>query len=91
MQKTFTAPRGLPRAFYEPERPDRWMRKVDALFSKSLILKGEPMRIIKQSHEILAYDDISMLERAGRTCYQSQDRIGCNDERVGRDRACMGR
>ena len=30
------------------------------------------MKIIEQSHEILKYDDIDMLERAGRTCYQSE-------------------
>jgi len=36
------------------------------------------MKIIEQSHEILSYTDIGILERAGRTCYQSQEKIGCN-------------
>ena len=36
------------------------------------------MKIIEQSHEILSYTDIGMLEKAGRTCYQSQEKIGCN-------------
>lgn len=37
------------------------------------------MKIIEQSHEILSIPDgiLETLERAGRTCYQSADRIGC--------------
>lgn len=36
------------------------------------------MRIIEQSHEILSYDSLALIERAGRTCYKSEDRIGCS-------------
>ena len=35
------------------------------------------MKLVDQSHEILSYTDISMLETAGRTCYQSGEKIGC--------------
>lgn len=35
------------------------------------------MKIIEQSHKILMHTGIEMLEKAGRTCYQSQDKIGC--------------
>lgn len=33
------------------------------------------MKIIKQSHEILQYDDIKLIELAGRTCYKSEGNI----------------
>ena len=35
------------------------------------------MKIIEQSHEILDYDGLDLIERAGRTCYKSEDKIGC--------------
>ncbi len=35
------------------------------------------MRIVNQSHEILSYDKIDIIERAGRTCYQTQNKTGC--------------
>lgn len=35
------------------------------------------MKIIEQSHEILSYDSLDLIERAGRTCYKSEDKIGC--------------
>lgn len=35
------------------------------------------MRIIEQGHEILHMDGIERIERAGRTCYKSEDKIGC--------------
>lgn len=35
------------------------------------------MKIIEQSHEILRYDDLAIIERAGRTCYKSESKIGC--------------
>lgn len=35
------------------------------------------MKIIEQSHEILAYDGLDLIERAGRTCYKSEGKIGC--------------
>lgn len=35
------------------------------------------MKIIEQSHEILAYDGLDLIERAGRTCYKSEDKVGC--------------
>jgi len=35
------------------------------------------MKIIDQSHEILQLPDISLIEVAGRTCYKSEDNIGC--------------
>lgn len=45
------------------------------------------MKIIQQFHEILSYNDISKLEVAGRTCYQSQDRIsGIEKERIEKER-----
>jgi len=44
------------------------------------------MRIIEQSHEIISLPDnlLQVIEAAGRTCYKSEDKIGCtfieNDE-----------
>ncbi len=35
------------------------------------------MKIIEQSHEIQAYNNIGMIEQAGRTCYQTGEKIGC--------------
>jgi len=37
------------------------------------------MRIVEQGHEILAMDPnaLALVERAGRTCYKSEDKIGC--------------
>ena len=35
------------------------------------------MKIIEQSHEILHLDGIDRIEIAGRTCYKSEDKIGC--------------
>ena len=35
------------------------------------------MKIIEQSHEILHIDGIDRIERAARTCYRSEDKIGC--------------
>ena len=35
------------------------------------------MKIIEQSHEILAYDGLGLIELAGRTCYKSEDKVGC--------------
>lgn len=35
------------------------------------------MKIIDQSHEILRMDDLDIIEVAGRTCYKSEDKIGC--------------
>ena len=35
------------------------------------------MKIIEQSHEILAYDGPGLIEMAGRTCYKSEDKTGC--------------
>jgi thymidylate synthase (FAD) len=37
------------------------------------------MKIIDQSHEIISLPDnlLQMIEAAGRTCYKSEDRIGC--------------
>jgi thymidylate synthase (FAD) len=35
------------------------------------------MKTIEQSHEILSMAGIDMIELAGRTCYQSQDKIDC--------------
>lgn len=35
------------------------------------------MKIIEQSHEILRMDGSDLIERAGRTCYKSEDKIGC--------------
>ena len=36
------------------------------------------MKIIDQSHEILRLDGIDIIERAGRVCYKSEDKIGCH-------------
>ena len=38
------------------------------------------MKIIDQSHEILSWpvQALEMIERAGRTCYKSEDKIGCS-------------
>lgn len=33
------------------------------------------MKIIEQSHEILRLDGLDIIERAGRTCYKSEDKI----------------
>jgi thymidylate synthase (FAD) len=35
------------------------------------------MKIIKQTHEILSLTDqgLTLLEKAGRTCYKSEDKI----------------
>jgi len=33
------------------------------------------MKLIPQSHEIISYPSLKMIETAGRTCYQSQDKI----------------
>lgn len=33
------------------------------------------MRIVEQNHKILHMDDLSRIERAGRTCYKSEDKI----------------
>lgn len=41
------------------------------------------MKIIDQSHEILHMDGMGRIERAGRTCYKSEDRIGCLGESCG--------
>jgi thymidylate synthase (FAD) len=40
------------------------------------------MRIIEQSHEIISLPDnlLGMIEQCGRTCYKSEDRIGCAGE-----------
>lgn len=38
------------------------------------------MRIIEQSHEILHMDSLEHIEQAGRTCYKSEDKIGCTVE-----------
>ena len=38
------------------------------------------MKIIEQTHEIMAYNDIGKIEMAGRTCYQSQGKVGCTDK-----------
>lgn len=35
------------------------------------------MKIIDQSHEILHMDDLERIEQAGRTCYKSEDKMGC--------------
>ena len=35
------------------------------------------MKIIEQSHEILHIDGIDRIERAARTCYKSEEKIGC--------------
>lgn len=35
------------------------------------------MKIIEQSHEILRYDCLELIEQAGRTCYRSEEKIGC--------------
>lgn len=35
------------------------------------------MKIIDQSHKILRMDDPDIIEVAGRTCYKSEDKIGC--------------
>ena len=35
------------------------------------------MKIIEQSHKILSYDSYDLIELAGRTCYKSEDKIGC--------------
>ena len=35
------------------------------------------MVIIEQGHEILKMDDAVLIERAGRTCYKSESKIGC--------------
>ena len=35
------------------------------------------MKIIDQSHEILHMDDTGRIEQAGRTCYKSEDKMGC--------------
>lgn len=40
------------------------------------------MKIIEQSHEILQYDGLELIEQAGRTCYRSEEKIGCT--RVGK-------
>ena len=37
------------------------------------------MKIIEQSHDVLFHTGIEMLEIAGRTCYQSQEKIGCTE------------
>lgn len=38
------------------------------------------MKIVEQSHEIISLPDnlLQMIEVAGRTCYKSEDKIGCN-------------
>lgn len=38
------------------------------------------MKIIEQSHEILHMDGLDLIERAGRTCYKSEEKIGCLTE-----------
>lgn len=45
--------------------------------SSSPQTKGQKMKIIEQSHEILSVPDglLQTIERAGRTCYKSEDRI----------------
>lgn len=35
------------------------------------------MKLVEQSHTILSMDDIKNIEVAGRTCYKSEDKIGC--------------
>lgn len=35
------------------------------------------MKIIDQSYEILHMDDMGRIEQAGRTCYKSEDKMGC--------------
>ena len=35
------------------------------------------MKIIEQSHTILQYDGLELIEQAGRTCYRSEEKIGC--------------
>ena len=35
------------------------------------------MKIIDQSHEIIHMDDMGRIEQAGRTCYKSEDKMGC--------------
>lgn len=38
------------------------------------------MKLIEQSHEILHMDGLDLIERAGRTCYKSEEKIGCLTE-----------
>lgn len=42
------------------------------------------MKIIEQSHEIISLPDnlLQTIEAAGRTCYQSEDKIGCAGEKL---------
>lgn len=40
------------------------------------------MKIIEQSYSILQYDGLELIEQAGRTCYRSEEKIGCT--RVGK-------
>ena len=47
------------------------------------------MKIIEQSHEILRMDGSDLIERAGRTCYKSEDKIGCADETVRKNGQCF--
>lgn len=35
------------------------------------------MKIVAQDHEILRMDNLEIIERAGRTCYKSESKIGC--------------
>ncbi|GAB7024456.1 FAD-dependent thymidylate synthase [Salidesulfovibrio brasiliensis] len=35
------------------------------------------MKIVSQKHEILRMDGLEIIERAGRTCYKSESKIGC--------------
>lgn len=41
------------------------------------------MKIIEQSHEIISLPDnlLQVIEAAGRTCYKSEDKIGCTQDR----------
>lgn len=38
------------------------------------------MKIIQQSYEILQYDGLELIEQAGRTCYRSEEKIGCTKQ-----------
>ncbi len=46
------------------------------------------MKIINQSYEILQLPDISLLEVAGRTCYKSEDKIGCSELSINEQENC---
>jgi thymidylate synthase (FAD) len=49
------------------------------------------MKIINQGHEIISWPDnlLEVLEKAGRTCYKSEDKIGCTSKEF-QEKNCMG-